>query len=103
MTQPTQMVLRLLVADPLRKMYGLELCDEARLPSGTVYPILARLEGLGWLESEWEDPAAHVTERRPRRRYYVLTKDGAARARTALDLAERANGRPSARLRPAGA
>jgi hypothetical protein len=34
---------------------GLEICAAAGLASGTVHPILARLERLGWLESRWED------------------------------------------------
>ena len=61
MTLPTQLVLRSLLADPTREMYGLEICTEAGLPSGTIHPILARLEGLGWLESRWEDDASAHT------------------------------------------
>ena len=64
-------------------MYGLQICTEAGLPSGTIHPILARLEGLGWLESSWEDVDARK-EGRPRRRYYRLTAEGVERARTAL-------------------
>ena len=103
MTQSTQMVLRTLTADPQAEMYGLEFCDATGLPSGTVYPILARLEGLGWLESRWEEPETHVADGRPRRRYYRLTEDGAARAQSALDSAVPSPRRASARLRPAGA
>src|SRR5258706_9509707 len=84
MTLPTQLVLRALIADPTREMYGLEIGRLAELPSGTIHPILARLEGYGWLESHWEDldPAR---EGRPRRRYYRLTPDGVANAARALD------------------
>jgi DNA-binding PadR family transcriptional regulator len=64
-------------------MYGLQICAEAGLPSGTIHPILARLESLGWVESHWEDIDTH-TEGRPRRRYYSLTTDGAELARGAL-------------------
>lgn len=83
MTQTTQLVLRALLADPGRERYGLEICALAELPSGTIHPILARLEKVGWLESRWEiiDPRA---EGRPRRRYYQLTRDGAELARNAL-------------------
>ncbi|MBY8850782.1 PadR family transcriptional regulator [Saccharothrix sp. MB29] len=43
-------------------------------PSGSVYPLLDRLERAGWVTSTWDDDA----ERRgPRRRVYVLTPDGA--------------------------
>jgi len=84
MTLPTQLVLRALLADPAQEKYGLQICAEARLPSGTIHPILGRLENLGWLESRWEDTAAAHREGRPRRRYYQLTSDGAERARAAL-------------------
>src|SRR5215470_13643470 len=84
MTLPTQLVLRALLARPDEEMYGLQICTEAGLPSGTIHPILARLEGLGWLESSWEDTASAHGEGRPRRRYYRLTADGAERARIAL-------------------
>jgi PadR family transcriptional regulator, regulatory protein PadR len=84
MTLPTQLVLRVLLADPGQEMYGLQICTEAGLPSGTIHPILARLEGLGWLESHWEDSTAAHSEGRPRRRYYQLTRGGAELARTAL-------------------
>jgi PadR family transcriptional regulator PadR len=99
MTLPTQLVLRALLAEPTREMYGLQVCAEAGLPSGTIHPILARLEGLGWAESRWEDtdPAA---EGRPRRRYYKMTEDGAERARIAL--ARAATSATALRLRPAG-
>jgi DNA-binding PadR family transcriptional regulator len=47
-------------------------------------PILARLEGVGWVTSTWEDPAVHETAGRPRRRFYRITTDGAEQARDAL-------------------
>src|SRR6267154_1323661 len=70
MTLPTQMVLRALLDEPTKQQYGLELCARAGLQSGTLYPILARLEQAGWIESAWEDPEVHLAEGRPRRRYY---------------------------------
>ena len=83
MTLQTQLVLRAFVSEPRQQRYGLELCDLVGLPSGTVYPILARLEQVGWLESGWEDVNPSV-EGRPRRRFYWLTSDGAEQARDAL-------------------
>ncbi|MFI7107756.1 PadR family transcriptional regulator [Nonomuraea sp. NPDC050227] len=99
MTMPTMLVLRALLEDPTRAMYGLEICAAAGLPSGTIHPILARLEGFGWLESSWEelDPRE---EGRPRRRYYRFTPDGAQLARQALDRS--AAKRAALRLRPSG-
>jgi DNA-binding PadR family transcriptional regulator len=83
MTIPVQLVLRAMLAEPTREMYGLQICQQAGLPSGTIHPILARLEALGWLQSHWEDTDPQE-EGRPRRRYYKLTDDGAERARIAL-------------------
>ncbi len=97
MTIPLQLVLRSLLEDPARELYGVEICALAGLRSGTVHPILARLEGVGWLTSRWEEIDASV-EGRPARRYYRLAADGVEAARTALARAYL----PSAvsRLRP---
>jgi DNA-binding PadR family transcriptional regulator len=101
MTLPTQLVLRALLAEPTQEMYGLQICAEAGLASGTIHPILARLDGLGWVESRWEDIDSHE-EGRPRRRYYQLTKDGAERARIALARATTpVSAVPGLRPRPA--
>jgi PadR family transcriptional regulator PadR len=102
MTLPTQLVLRALLTEPTQEMYGLQICTAAGLPSGTIHPILARLEHFGWLESRWEDIDSH-REGRPRRRYYQLTKDGAELARTALARATTpVTAIPGLRARPAG-
>jgi PadR family transcriptional regulator, regulatory protein PadR len=94
MTLQVQLVLRILLDEPEAERYGLELCTATGLPAGTIYPIIARLERAGWLEGEWEDPSRHVTEGRPRRRYYRLTRDGAEQARTALARSYRSRSRP---------
>jgi PadR family transcriptional regulator PadR len=94
MTLQTQLVLRAMLADPAARRYGLQLCAETGLPSGTIYPIVARLEQLGWLESSWEDPGEHIAEGRPRRRYYRLTDDGAVQAHGALARVDRARKHP---------
>src|SRR5262245_15111598 len=95
MTMPTQLVLRALLADPEAELYGLEIGEAAGLPSGTVHPILARLEGVGWVESRWEEIEPRA-EGRPARRYYRLTGSGVAQARQALVRAYR----PRPRLAP---
>jgi PadR family transcriptional regulator, regulatory protein PadR len=89
MTLQTQLVLRVLLDDPDRQRYGLDLSEALGLPSGTIYPILARLEQVGWVESTWEDPEVHQLHGRPRRRLYRLTQDGASRARAALQRTQR--------------
>lgn len=58
-------------------VWGLRIIKESGRPPGSVYPILERLEGLGWLEGEWEDDPARSG---PRRRYYRLTGEGRALA-----------------------
>lgn len=88
MTIPTQMVLRALLVDATRELYGAEIGGAAGLPSGTVHPILARLEGVGWLESRWEEIDIR-TAGRPARRYYRLTASGVEAAREALARAYR--------------
>ena len=99
MTLATQLVLQVLLADPATELYGLEIGEKAGLPSGTIHPILARLEGLGWVESSWEDIDPRV-EGRPQRRYYALSATGADRARGAVERAHR--GRAALRPRPLG-
>jgi PadR family transcriptional regulator PadR len=86
MTIPTQLVLGALLEGD--ESYGAELGVRTHLPSGTVHPILARLEGLGWVESRWED-VDPSTAGRPARRYYRLTPEGRAEARAALDRVSR--------------
>jgi PadR family transcriptional regulator PadR len=83
MTLPTQRVLRVMVAESTKEFYGLELGQLAGLASGTIHPILARLERCGWMESRWEDQDPHQVGR-PRRRYYQLTPDGVTYATRAL-------------------
>ena len=56
--------------------YGFEIIDETGLPSGTVYPALARLERDGYVRSQWEDAAIAREEQRPPRRYYRVTAAG---------------------------
>lgn len=86
MTLQTQLVLRALLEHPTREMYGLEICAAAGLASGTIHPILARLEHAGWLDSRWEDTDPREAGR-PRRRYYRPSPRGVEIARDALDRA----------------
>lgn len=68
-------VLRIYRDHPESKFSGREIGRLANLASGTVYPIMLRLEGRGVLKSEWENVDPHV-EKRPRRRFYSITDDG---------------------------
>lgn len=56
--------------------HGFDILDATGLPSGTVYPILRRLERDGFAASRWENPKIAQQEQRPPRRYYELTRDG---------------------------
>jgi DNA-binding PadR family transcriptional regulator len=89
MTLQVQLVLAEMLSEPAEPRYGLDMSTATGLPSGTIYPILARLEGIGWTESGWEDPDAHIAEGRPRRRYYRLTREGAECADEALRAIQR--------------
>jgi DNA-binding PadR family transcriptional regulator len=67
-TKPTRKVLEALLISKAG-IWGLALTKEVNLPTGTVYPILGRLEELGWVDSFWE---AASDRSGPRRKYYVL-------------------------------
>lgn len=56
-------------------VWGLRLVKESGFPTGTVYPLLERLERAGHLSSSWDDDP---TRRGPRRRLYTLTPSGHA-------------------------
>ena len=73
---------------PDEELYGLKIAQNAGRKAGSVYPILARLEEAGWVESCWE--REERGERGPRRRFYRLVPDGLAAARALL--AERRGG-----------
>lgn len=84
LTQPTLKVLRFLLDRPREGRSGAEVSKATGVGSGTLYPMLARLEASGWLTSAWEviDPREAG---RPRRRFYKLTAIGQANARRALN------------------
>ena len=56
--------------------YGFDIMDATGLPSGTVYPALRRLKQLGFVGSRWESQVRADEAKRPRRRYYQVTKRG---------------------------
>ena len=89
MTVAVAKVLSAFLADPTEDRYGLDLMRSTGHPSGTLYPILLRLQRAGWVDAHWED-VDPVAAGRPARRYYRLTPDGAVAARTAVaELYER--------------
>lgn len=80
-TQVRKGVLELSVLNALcaEQLYGYAIVDRLRtipglmVSEGTVYPLLSRLEGDGWLESSFEPSPAG-----PPRKYYRLTRRGEA-------------------------
>jgi PadR family transcriptional regulator, regulatory protein PadR len=75
LSSQTLKVLGALMSCPSDELSGAEIGKRTKLASGTLYPILFRLEGVGWLQSRWEveDP---VVLGRPRRRFYQITAEG---------------------------
>jgi len=72
-TYPTTLVLQAL-ARGIR--HGFDIIDATGLASGTVYPILRRLDHEGFVHSRWERESVAHREQRPPRRYYELTAQG---------------------------
>ena len=69
---------------------------------GTLYRALGRLEGMGLLQSRWEDPEIPARENRPGRRLYTLTALGEEAAREASAAARTTlTRRPRRRIAPA--
>ena len=101
LTKPLERVLRAFLADPSVPHYGYDLMQAARLPSGTLYPMLARLQDEGLVSSEWESRADGDGDAggRPPRKYYRLTGEGVRVAR--LELAQAASRQAPAAARRA--
>jgi DNA-binding PadR family transcriptional regulator len=81
----THQVLDALLRHPGDWRYGYDLSRETGLKSGTLYPILMRLEAQRLLDTSWSDAAAPG---RPRRHLYRLTVSGIAVARAASRRAQ---------------
>jgi PadR family transcriptional regulator, regulatory protein PadR len=99
MTLATQLVLRAMLVEPTHEAYGAEISRAAGLPSGTITPIVARLENAGILTHRVED-VDPAQAGRPRRKYYSFTPDGAERARDALARTTAATPSRVSNLRP---
>lgn len=84
MSMQTLVVLQTFLGDVAGELSGADISKCKPIASGTLYPILLRLESAGWLNSKWEkvDPSE---VRRPRRRLYRLTGEGQRRATQVLN------------------
>ena len=76
----TLRVLQSFLEGPTDWRYGYELSRETKLKSGTLYPILMRLEKYKLLEARWVATQDGV----PPRHTYRLTPNGLELARTQI-------------------
>jgi PadR family transcriptional regulator len=84
LSKQTMEVLDALLVRPGQWHHGYAISKQTGIPSGTLYPILMRLEKLGWLETRWKGaPAAG----RPPRHQYRPTPNGRERAAQKLSAA----------------
>jgi DNA-binding PadR family transcriptional regulator len=81
LTYPTTLVLQALLHG---HHHGFDIMDAVGLPSGTVYPILRRLDSEALVRSRWEKDGVARREQRPPRRYYELTPAGRTLAHEAV-------------------
>jgi PadR family transcriptional regulator PadR len=81
-TYPTTLVLHALASGC---SHGFDVIDATGLASGTVYPILRRLESERLVSARWESVSIAREEQRPPRRYYELTAEGLKVLETALE------------------
>ncbi len=76
-TEQLVRVLDVFLDDPTGNHYGFRIAKDAAIQTGTLYPIMARLEDAGWLTGRWQD---EDNTRGPRKRLYTLTPEGLNRA-----------------------
>jgi DNA-binding PadR family transcriptional regulator len=84
-SRQTLTVLEALLVHPSDWHHGYAIARQTGIPSGTLYPILMRLEKLKWLETRWE---ATAPQGRPPRHLYRLSANGRQWAREELLSAE---------------
>src|SRR6185436_17190974 len=78
LTYSTALVLQALLEG---RHHGFDIMEATGLPSGTVYPIIHRLDAEGCVRSRWEKEGLARKQQRPPRRYYELTAGGRHMAR----------------------
>ena len=83
LTTQTLKVLTAFLWESGAELSGAEIARSTGLQTGTLYPILFRLETAGWLTSHWE-PGTPQKLGRPRRRLYKITGLGIKNSKTAM-------------------
>jgi DNA-binding PadR family transcriptional regulator len=95
-------VLKIFLEDPGQPRYGFELMKLTGMPSGSLYPMLSRLEGAGWLTRGKED-IDPGSAGRPARTNYTITGAAVSAARVQLAaLSEQYRPPLPGHLRPQG-
>jgi len=95
-------VLKVFLEDPDQPRFGFELMKLTEMASGSLYPMLARLEGAGWLSRGREDIDPHAAGR-PARTNYTITGIAVTAARIQLAaLSEQFRPPLPGRMRPEG-
>lgn len=84
LSPPARTILALMADAGESWLHGYDLCRRGQVKSGTLYPLLIRLEEQGYLEAQWQAPAEAG---RPPRHAYRLTVTGLALARANPALA----------------
>ena len=78
LSRQAHLLLQALLAARGRWSHGYDLTSATGIKSGTLYPLLIRLEAEGLLEAEWQQPLANG---RPPRHAYRLSVSGQRLAR----------------------
>jgi PadR family transcriptional regulator PadR len=81
----TMAVLSVLLRPEPAWHYGYDLLKQTGLKSGSLYPILTRLQRGGWLEQRWEKSSGAG---RPPRHLYRLNRKGKGAARAVFPNAK---------------
>jgi PadR family transcriptional regulator PadR len=82
LSKQTLAVLDALLGRAGQWQHGYSLSQSTGIPSGTLYPILMRLEKLHWLETRWEEAK---TPGRPPRHLYRLSGNAREEIRAAQE------------------
>ena len=82
-SKATAKVLIAFLEHPARDQYGFGLMGATGVKSGSLYPILERLERLGWIDSHIEVIDERVAGR-PKRKLYRMTGLGQTEATEAV-------------------
>jgi len=86
MTNAVVSILTYMVEHEGKSIYGYELFKSVNVGIPTGYSVLHKLEGLGWVKSQWKNPIATASKEERPRRYYQLTREGIREARKALGV-----------------